>query len=387
MDNLTHSLIGLAAAKAGLEKLSPGATTLCILAANSPDADIVVLIFGGRWEFLQHHRGITHSIVGSLALAVALPVIFYLGDWLLARVRHRQVNLKFKGLLLASLLVTATHPLMDWTNNYGMRFLLPWSGRWFYGDFVFIIDPFIWMVLGGAAFLLTAKTRKQVIVWIAITLIPTYIVLVGISGAGTAASRFSLRSFWIVGLVALVVLYRQKVGELAGAKISFAALAIVIIYCAGLAGTHFLALRDAEIQANAIATKNDEKVIRVVAMPTLANPEGWTCVMETDRASYKFDLSLFANPQVTANPTSENVIRYEKPVGAAAEVVAKAERDPRSEIFLGFARFPVMRVVGEDCLTQTLVQFADLRYTEPGKGRGTFSLDVPVECPTLEKSR
>jgi inner membrane protein len=52
MDNLTHSFLGLAAAKAGLEKLSPGATALCVLAANAPDADIVVLAFGDRWSFL-----------------------------------------------------------------------------------------------------------------------------------------------------------------------------------------------------------------------------------------------------------------------------------------------------------------------------------------------
>jgi inner membrane protein len=120
MDNLTHSLIGLTAAKAGLEKLSPGATALCILAANSPDSDIVVLIFGGRWEFLQHHRGITHSILGSLALAIALPLVFYGTDRLIAGIRSRQPKLKLKGLLLASLLATATHPIMDWTNNYGM---------------------------------------------------------------------------------------------------------------------------------------------------------------------------------------------------------------------------------------------------------------------------
>src|SRR5258705_2126318 len=76
MDNLTHSLIGLAASKAGLEKLSPGTTTLCVLAANAPDSDILVLIFGGRWAFLHHHRGITHSIVGTAALALMLPLIF-----------------------------------------------------------------------------------------------------------------------------------------------------------------------------------------------------------------------------------------------------------------------------------------------------------------------
>jgi inner membrane protein len=90
MDNLTHSLVGLAAAKAGLERLSPGATTLCVLAANSPDADIVTLIFAGRWAFLQHHRGISHSIVGAFALALALPLIFYLSDVLLARWNNRE---------------------------------------------------------------------------------------------------------------------------------------------------------------------------------------------------------------------------------------------------------------------------------------------------------
>jgi hypothetical protein len=40
MDNLTHSLVGLAAAKAGLEKLSWRNTAVC--ASNAPDADIAV---------------------------------------------------------------------------------------------------------------------------------------------------------------------------------------------------------------------------------------------------------------------------------------------------------------------------------------------------------
>jgi inner membrane protein len=377
MDNLTHSLIGLAAAKAGLEKLSPGTTTLCILAANAPDSDIVVLIFGGRWEFLQHHRGITHSIVGTLALAVALPLVFYFADRLMARARKREPRLKLKGLLLASLLVTATHPIMDWTNNYGMRFLLPWNPRWFYGDFVFIIDPFIWLVLGGAAFLLTSKTRKHVLVWIVIALIPSLIVVVG--RAGTLANEVSLRLLWIAALIVLVTLYRRQIVERHGANIAIAALAIVTLYCAGLAATHAMALRQARFQAVAIANTNNEQVVRVAAMPSMADPIDWLCVMETNRATYKFNTSLLTGATVPAN-----IARYEKPVGAAAEAVAQAARDSRAEIFLGFARFPVVRVVGDDCLTQTLVQFADLRYTEPGKGRGTFSLDVPVECPALD---
>src|SRR5947208_3265568 len=70
MDNLAHSLVGLTSAKAGLERLSPYATTICVISANAADADFVSLLFGDRWTLLQHHRGITHSVVVRIALVV-----------------------------------------------------------------------------------------------------------------------------------------------------------------------------------------------------------------------------------------------------------------------------------------------------------------------------
>src|SRR4051812_23095441 len=166
MDNLTHSLVGLAAAKAGLEKLSPGTTAVCILAANGPDIDVAVALFTDRWGVLKHHRGITHSIIGTLALAILIPTIFYLADIFISRSKKRPLKIHFRALLVASLLVSFTHPFLDWTNNYGIRFLLPWNARWFYGDLVFIVDPYIWLILGTACFLLTAKTRFQRVVWV-----------------------------------------------------------------------------------------------------------------------------------------------------------------------------------------------------------------------------
>lgn len=383
MDNLTHSLVGLTAAKAGLDKFSPGATTLCILAANSPDLDVLVIVFKGRWVSLQYHRGITHSIIGAAVLALALPLVFYLGDRIIAQLRKREPLVKFKGLLLASILTTATHPLLDWSNNYGVRFLLPWNPRWFYGDFAFVIDPFFWIVLGGAAFLVTSKTRAHVIIWFLIALIPSYLVLGGSSG-GRLGNEMLFRLLWIAALIILVTLYRRKVGERRGAKIALAALAVVTIYGAGLFATHAVALRRAQVEAAAIANSHGEQLLKLAAMPTVVNPSQWLCVMETDRATYRFSLSLLHE-----QPVSPTVSRFEKPSGLAAAAVVQAQRDQRAQIFLGFARFPSVRVVGENCATQTLVQFADLRYTEPGrepgKGRGTFSLDVPVDCPLLNK--
>lgn len=378
MDNLTHSLIGLAAAKAGLEKLSPGTTTLCILAANAPDADIVALIFGGRWAFLHHHRGITHSIVGSMALAVALPLIFYLGDQALGRMRRRPPMVKPGGLLLASLIVTATHPLMDWTNNYGVRFLLPWKPRWFYGDFVFILDPFLWIVLGGAAFLLTSKTWKQIAAWVVVALIPSYLVLVGPGGPTRLTNETLLRLLWILAMIVLVTLYRRKIGGRLGPKIALAALATVTVYCAGLAAVHTVALRQARTEGLSIASRNQEQPVKIAAMATVANPTEWLCVMETDQAAYRFNLSVIHGRR------DSEVVRYEKWKPSASPAISQASHDARAQIFLDFARFPVVRVVGEDCATQTLVQFADLRYTEPGRNRGTFSLEVPVDCPVLK---
>lgn len=378
MDNLTHSLVGLTAAKAGLEKLSPGATTLCILAANAPDVDLVVLIVRGRWAFLQHHRGITHSLVGAAVLAFALPLLFYFGHRLFARLKNRPPGVKFKGLLLASVLTTATHPLLDWTNNYGMRFLLPWNPRWFYGDFAFVIDPFFWIVLGGSAFLLTATTRTRLITWVAIAAVPSYLVMRGAGEQGGNPHENMLRLFWTVALIVLVILYWKGTGPRFGSKVAVAALLTVIIYCAGLAVAHRVALRRTESIAAEMATSRAERVVRFAAMPTVADPVDWICVMETDRATYKFNLSLLSEAAPPAN-----VIRYEKLSGPAADALAIAKRDSRAQIFLGFARFPVFNVVGADCATNTLVQFADLRYTEPGKqrGGGTFALDVPIPCP------
>jgi inner membrane protein len=42
-----------------------------------------------------------------------------------------------------------SHVFLDYLNNYGVRLLMPFSGRWFYGDAVFIIDPWLWIVLGA----------------------------------------------------------------------------------------------------------------------------------------------------------------------------------------------------------------------------------------------
>lgn len=372
MDNLTHSLVGLAAAKSGLERLSPGATTLCVLAANAPDGDIVVLLFSDRWGFLEHHRGITHAIVGTITIGILLPLLFYLGDLFLCKLRHRPPLVKFRGLLIASLLVSATHPILDWTNNYGVRFLLPWDSRWFYGDFVFIVDPFIWLMLGGACFLLAKKTKTSLAVWLVVAAVLTALIFLAPRG-GNLPQPWLVRILWISVLLILWILYLKGLGEKLGPKVARASLVLVVIYWTCLAFTHSMALRRAGEEAATFAA-SDESISRLAAMPTLANPFGWDCVVETNKATYKFNLSLMSDNAVT------RLVRYERPTGQLDRALREVSDDRRTRVFLGFARFPVARLSTQDCTSQTLVQLADLRYTEPGTARGSFSLELPVDC-------
>src|SRR4030095_1465807 len=128
----------------------------------------------------------------------------------------------------------------------------------------------------------------------------------------------------------------------------------------------------------AIANQNNEAVARLAVMPTLANPLRWDCTFTTNAATYRFRLSIIDRIR------EGSLTRYAVPTDALATALHQISQDRRVKIFLNFARFPVARLRDESCTGQTLVQFADLRYTEPGRGRGNFTLDVPVECQSWE---
>lgn len=393
MDGLTHSLVGLTSAKAGLDRLSPYTTITCILAANAPDIDFVSVFFGGRWTLLQQHRGISHSIIGTLTLGLLLPTIVFAIERLVAQGRKRPPRIQYRGLVVASLIVAATHPLMDWTNNYGVRPLLPWNGKWFYGDLVFIVDPYLLLVLGGAAFLLTSNRHLKTVGWSLLAVLVSIIVLrvapqrsVGI-GALTVA-----RVIWITGVLLLVLARVAGVQKRLGQRrLAVGALLFVVVYWGALSWAHHAAYANAETEAGSLAAQRGERFIRVAAMPTAANPFQWVCVAETDRALYRFLVGVDgrASRGVSADPlakdTSTNsngaIERFEKPVGQNERLASLASQDPRAQILLGFARFPVAGVESDNCIGQALVHFADIRYTEPGASSERFSLSVPVECP------
>ena len=61
MDPLTHTATGLLLSRAGLNRWTPLATPILILAANAPDIDVVTAA-GGSLNYLHYHRHLTHSL-------------------------------------------------------------------------------------------------------------------------------------------------------------------------------------------------------------------------------------------------------------------------------------------------------------------------------------
>ncbi|HLI34858.1 MAG TPA: metal-dependent hydrolase [Terriglobia bacterium] len=79
MDNLTHTLTGIALGQAGLKHKTRYAMLALIIASNLPDADIIRATRASV-DYLAYHRGITHSLLGLTGLAVILAaVIFFSG--------------------------------------------------------------------------------------------------------------------------------------------------------------------------------------------------------------------------------------------------------------------------------------------------------------------
>lgn len=154
MDNVCHTLVGAACAEAGLKHRTRFGTATLLVAANLPDVD--VLVFATELPSVAFRRGWTHGILAQ----VLLPVVLAAAVMAIDRIRPRQGRAAdFRALLLLGYVGVLSHVGLDFLNNYGIRLLMPFSGRWFYGDAVFIIDPWLWAILGaGIAF---ARKRRR----------------------------------------------------------------------------------------------------------------------------------------------------------------------------------------------------------------------------------
>ncbi|WP_017665581.1 metal-dependent hydrolase [Porphyrobacter sp. AAP82] len=150
MDNLTHSLVGAVLGQAGLKRTTGLAMPALIIGANLPDVDAACFFWLHGTEHLAFRRGITHGPPALVLLPLVLAGLLWGGDrWQERRGTRPEGRLpvRFGWLYAMAFIGCLSHPFFDLLNVYGIRLLEPFSSQWFYGDTLFIIDPWLWALL------------------------------------------------------------------------------------------------------------------------------------------------------------------------------------------------------------------------------------------------
>ena len=293
MDNICHTLVGAALAQTGLKRRTGLATATLMIGANFPDIDVLAIPFGRATEF---RRGWTHGVLALVVLPFVLTAI------MLAWERsHRSIMpVVWRQLLLLSAISILTHPTLDWMNSYGMRWLMPFSGRWFYGDSLFIIDPFLWLVLGLGVWLSRRRERKR---------------------------------------------------DLHPWRPARAALAVAAAYIVTMLGVHSKAERVARRELS----DSGVQIRRLVVTPMPADPVHWS-VYADDGARYsRYMVSL-------APGKTRRVTVWEPPIDTHADdpAAVSAARTEKGRRFLDWSRLPYYRVTKD--VQGTNVDIIDARY-------------------------
>jgi inner membrane protein len=309
MDPLTHTATGLFLSRAGLHRLTPRATPILLLAANAPDVDIVTTA-GGSLNYLHYHRHLTHSLLAMPVLAIACVA--------LVRGTTRK-PVRWLGAFLAALVAVGSHLALDWTNVYGIRLLLPFSGAWLRLDLTQVVDLWIWGVFLACL-------------------------------AGPFLAR----------LVTAEITSGKPGGPRHGRGFAWLALLFLLLYNGGREVLH----------ARAVATLNarlygGQEPTRVAAFPDL-NPFLWRGLVETPEF-YRMQAVDLAGIADSTPPAT-----YPKlPANAAMQ----AARDtPVFRTFLGFSQFPLWEEgPTEEPEGGKQVSVLDLRFGTPQEPAFTAS--------------
>ena len=315
MDNVTHSLVGLMMSRSGIDRKVAHAAPLMMIAANTPDIDVISL-FGGPVTYLEWHRGYTHALISAPVMALIPPLI------LLWRGRFTLWAYLF------SLIGVLSHLVLDWTNIYGIRMLMPFSARWLQLDITDVVDPWILATL----FLALAA--------------PAFAKLVSSEIASQTASSPKRGWAWF----ALIVLLGYEAGRY-------------------IAHERALAVMGAHLYDGSIAR-------RLTAVPNRFNPFHWRGIVEGDGfvTIVPVDLTSDFDPRAGR-------IDYAAP---PSPMIDAAQRTLAFQVFGRFNQLPFWKVT--PVAGGTLVQLIDLRFGTPERPGFQASAEVNTAGEVLRSA-
>lgn len=409
MDNVTHSLVGLLLAEVILEARGPqrerpdvrlATCFTSILANNAPDLDILYTgITEGKFGYLLHHRGHTHTLA-ALPLVAAFSFGMGLGVLRLARKFSRQSGTAAERetlwmMALTAALGPAVHLLLDFCNSYGVHPFWPLNNAWYFGDSLFIIEPWILVLLPMALFW-SQRTRGA------------RLALGLIAGAFVAAS---FAAWSIVGVVAVAVAvgggvtllglrrasHRTRIGVALCSLIS-----VIAVYAS--VGAHMRAKTRAMLRE----TSPEEQHVALVGLPTPGSPVCWSFFAIQERGPLYVVKSLRASllpslvpaetchlwltagtaPRVAAAmvaPDNAEFVWDGEFRGPRAELAELAQNNCYAQAFLRFARVPFWLSPSGSTAQYGAFIMGDLRFDRE-EGLGFGEIDVPAHperCPAF----
>lgn len=381
MDNVTHSLAGLVLAEAALRmrarltgaepsrRFRAVAAASSLIAANLPDADLLYTGVGAEpLVYMLHHRGYTHTVVIALLGAVLLSgAALLLWRWRGGEPHTRDDTRWLFGLLLVSAM---SHLVLDWTNSYGIHPFWPFDDRWLYGDAVFIVEPWLWVV--SVPVLVAAATSR-----VARVLLSAILVL-------------GLALAWRVSLVttgAAVALTLGAVISIAIARLLRPARRVAVAGGAWAAVTLIMATGSASARAETLRAAHDAdhaaEVLDVAVSPLPSNAICMTVItVERSGTAYRVATARVSSvPSMVAasscgaqrgvDPSfrkstrrSTRAVQWDAEWTAPrAELAGLARENCLALAALRFIRVPVWQAIDDSTLT-----LGDARFGGAGRG-------------------
>ena len=320
MDNVCHTLVGAALAESGLgRRTSLGYATL-LIGANLPDLDVLAYI-NGPFAALELRRGWSHGVLALAVLPILLTIVMVALDRTGRRMRRAVLPTEARAgqILLLAFVAVLTHPFLDLLNTYGVRWRMPWDGAWSYGDTLFIVDPWLWLILGTGVWLSRKRrlARER-------NVVPTW----------PARRSLLLSAGYIALMAASGIVVRRAVTD-------------------------------------AMQARNVAPVTSVMAGPVALTPFQRNIVVRQGDTYRTAVFRWFADPHI--EPAG---IRIWPALRPAHPAVAAAAATPDGRRFLGWARYPTFSI--DSGQAGTTVHIVDLRYANrPGVRFGAVSIAVP----------
>jgi inner membrane protein len=320
---LTHALIALILGRAGQKLLPRYGAAMLVVSGVAADLDFLSYL-GGPSAYMRFHRGVLHSVLGSVVSVCALALAFWAFDRRAATTSSGSSSprLSFLAAVVVCAVGVVVHLVFDLASGIGVQLLWPFREKWAGSDLVSTLDPWILVVL-----------------------------VLGLA------------------LPEVLRLVSEEIGERRrgprGRLAAIVTLLLLLIYLGARAGLHSRAV--AELNAREY---HGAPALSAGAFPSSISPLAWRGVASTNNDIEVIEISLA--PGAGFDP--ERAMRHYKPEDSAA--VEAGQNTAAAKTFLRYARFPLAALERGD--EGYLFTLRDMRFVAGDSGADNIVVRVEL---------